>query len=187
VRLVTVPAGAQACANGVVFDRFAQAAAVAVDTRGRPGPELLLTAAAPGYSASGSVAPGYADGSSVVATLSPPAPREVGGGSLCVTNRGRHPIGLVGPGDARSRNATMVTVAGRPVHTQFSVTLMAAAPSSLASRPGEVLKRAAAFRPVGRGILWPLTILVLVGVPVLALVAVVTTRPDRRRGDLPPQ
>jgi hypothetical protein len=185
---VNVAPGARACVGDAIFEPVAQSALVQVDTRGRPGPPLRVTATAPGYSAGGSVAGGYPDGAAVLLPLSAAAPREIAGGALCIVNGGRHLIGLVGPGDLRSISGAPVTVEGRPGQRQFSVTLMSRSSPSIASRAGRVLQRASAFRPVGRGVLWPLAILVVAGVPLLALAALARAlAADAARRDAEPR
>jgi hypothetical protein len=169
--VVPLPAGGRACVQGVIFEPSAQAAQVQVTSLRRGGPRLDLTASAPGYTASGTLAPGYGEGAVVTIGLS-----RVSGqsrvGRLCLINRGRHAIGLAGTAAPRSLSSSaQVTVNGRRAPAQISLTMVQRAPSSLLHESATILERAAAFRPVGRGVLWPLALLVAFAVPLLVLVA----------------
>lgn len=164
--------GARACVDNVLFGPDAQELKIQVtSTRPTGGPPLRVTARAAGYGARASVAGGY--GPSDLEVPLAPARRELAGGTLCVRNQGRSTVGFLATVEGRALGTARTTVDGKPAPAELSLTLQERRPASLLARAGELLQRAAAFRPgyLAPGVLWLMLAAVGLVVPVAALVA----------------
>jgi hypothetical protein len=164
VALVKVPGGGRACLGNVVLDPGSELATFTVGTYGRPGPALDVTAAGRRYR----VARGFADNAHLAVALKPP-PRAVPT-TFCIANTGRRAIALYGSDELRTRSRETVTVGGRAVGPDVTLTLERRAPASVLDELGDVIARTTRWRPgVGEPLVWALAVLVLLGVPGLAL------------------
>jgi hypothetical protein len=160
----------RACVSDVLFTPDAAEVKVQV-TRARPGagPPLAVTARAPGYRARTTQPGGYGPRQDIEIPLTP-ARRQVGGGELCVRNAGTADVWFLGTVEERALASERTTVDGRPAPAQLAVTLQAREPRSLLARTGELLDRAAAFRP---GYLAPVVLGLLLAAVVLVVPAAV--------------
>ncbi len=133
------------------------------------GPPLRVEIEAPGYRATGRIAPGYGGGVTLSAEV--PAPPASVLARICVVNAGDRPVPLQGSTEPRMHPRPQTTVDGRPVQAKMTLLLTEGRDRSLASRPGPILDRIAAFKPwwIGRGSLAVLGALVVLGVPLLVL------------------
>jgi hypothetical protein len=164
VALVTVPGGRRACLGNVVLDPGSQLATFTVGTYGRPGPALDVTTGGRRYR----VARGFADNAHLTVALAPP-PRATAT-TFCIANTGRRPIALYGSDELRTRSRETVTVGGRAVGPDVTLTLARRAPASVVGELGDVIANTTRWRPgVGEPVVWALLVLVLLGVPGLAL------------------
>jgi hypothetical protein len=164
IALVKVTAGERACLSNVVLDPGSQLAHFQVGSFGRPGPALVVTAAGRRYRVAG----GYPDNARLTVALTPRrAPLAT---RFCIANSGRRAIALYGSDELRTRSRVAVTVAGRPVAPDVTLTLDRRRPASILSQVGDVVTRTTRWRPrVGRPVVWALLALVLLGVPGCAL------------------
>jgi hypothetical protein len=102
-----------------------------------------------------------------------PPRRESAGGQLCVRNAGRADVWFLGTVEERALSTQRTSIDGRPAEVQLAVTLQEREDRGLLARTGQLLDRAAAFRPgyLGPGVLWLLLAAAAVGVPAATLLA----------------
>jgi hypothetical protein len=160
VALVNVAGGQRACLSNVVLDSGSELARFTVGTYGRPGPRLDVTAAGRHYA----VAAGFPDNAHLTVALAPPT-RPVAT-TFCIANGGPRTIALYGSDELRTRSRVAVTVGGRPVAPDVTLTLDRRTSASVLDQLGDVVSRTTRWRPgVGRPVVWALILLVLVAVP----------------------
>ena len=172
VTFIEVPAGGRLCASDVTIPREARRLRFQVRTFGRPGPPLRVSLRAPGYAAVTEVAAGYPDLATLAAPVRPPARERLG--SVCIEQRGDEEIAFTGTIETRTVSRPRGTVNGKPIVADAYLAFYEDREASALSRLGAIIDRAAAFRPgiVGGWLLWPLLVLVVVGVPTGVLAAV---------------
>ncbi len=165
--------GQEACVSDVLFTPEAEEVKVQVTrTRQDAGPRLAVTASAEGYGARAAAPAGYGPRQDLEVAL-PPAPRQVGGGKLCVRNAGRTDVWFLGTVEERALATQRTSIDGRPAPVQLAVTLQEREPRAFLARVGELVDRAAAFRPayLGPAVLWLLLAGVVLLVPAAVLAA----------------
>ena len=119
---------------------------------------------APGYRSTAGDAGGYPDNELLSARIEPP--REPVHARICLRNTGPRRIELYAAYDnAKTLSAT--TVDGRHVDPTPALDFVEAEQHSVASRAAEIVDELTTFRPwfVEPWLLWPLLLLVVVGVP----------------------
>jgi hypothetical protein len=163
-QLVVPGKGARACLSGVEFGPDARYVYVTVRSRFVPG-EILVEARAKGYAARARQAAGGPQEGPLILPIAP-ARQEVGDGTLCVVNRGRHQLALYGVPPGRDASPTTTTIDGKPTKEQLSVSLLTRPSASLGSRLGTIFDHAAAFRPVTGWEIWLLALLAGIGAPI---------------------
>jgi hypothetical protein len=160
-----------ACQGGVALDAHTQVAIFTVFTGGRPAEPLRITASGPGFSGRPHTVPGgyTTSGDLTVPLDTPPHPML---GRVCIEDAGRRNMTVYGTGDSTNGRGTL-TINGQFSADDLSLRLFERFPYRLASHAPLLLERAAAYKGplVGRLTLWPLAVLVLAGLPVLALLA----------------
>jgi hypothetical protein len=157
--------GDRACVDQVTFDDDSQVVELTALTRRRSGPPLAVTAAAGDYRAQATVAGGYAQPALLRPELDPPRGSSVG--TLCVRNTGAAPVSFLATSDARTSSLRSTTrVDGEAVPQDLTVRLLAADGGSVIDRAGELVDRAAAFKPrlLGAAFVWTVLLLVAGGV-----------------------
>ena len=175
VALVEVPGGQRACLSNVTLDHGSRQAHFTVGTFGKPGPALAVTAAGRRYR----VARGFPDNAHLTVALRPPAQPTLT--SFCIANTGRRRIALYGSDELRSRSRVEVTVGGRRVGPDVTLTLDESRSASVLDRLGDVVEHTTRWRPgVGEGLVWALIVLVLLGVPAGVLWAFSRSLDERR-------
>jgi hypothetical protein len=161
--------GGEVCLQGIEFGPGAKYVYVTVQAE-RPAGPIALRLSAPGYRATARQA-GELKGTVPLHVPVTPAAREVGGGTLCLRNEGRHRTAFYGVPPGRGSAPVTTTVDGRVIKQQLSVTLLTSPSKSLGSRLGTMFDHMAAFRPVTGWEIWILALLLAVGVPVAIAVA----------------
>jgi hypothetical protein len=168
--LVELRGDQRACLEQIVMDERSGRVRFQVATFGRPGSPLRVTIRGRGYRASGSVAAGYPDNETVNAAVRAPGSAQVA--TVCIRNEGRRKIALYGSQD-RTRSRATTRVDGVPVGPNVVLQFAEARPASLLAHLPVILQRLTIFRPVGEWLLWPLTILFAIGLPIGVLGAYV--------------
>jgi hypothetical protein len=162
-----------ACVSDVLLGPEAQEVAVEVTRAPRAaGPPLEVTARAAGFDARASAPGGYNPRTGLEIAIRP-APRELAGGQVCVRNAGREDVWFLGTVEERALSTQRTTIDGRPAAVQLAMTLQEREDRSLLARAGQLLDRAAAFRPgyLAPAVLAVLLAAVAVGVPAATLLA----------------
>ena len=170
---VHVKRGQQACIRPVFFSSETQVARLRVLAPRAPVPALQITATAPGYR-SGARVSRYDVGGDTLVTANLKDPGQVRVGQLCVKNVGRHQMSLVGTNEARSQVVADTVLDGQPiVGTDVELTLLHRGTTDYVASVGDVLRHAstlaATWTPTW--LLWPLLILLVIGVPAGAVFA----------------
>jgi hypothetical protein len=166
----------QACIDEVTFDTDSEIVELAALKSRQPGPPLALAAEAVGYRAETSVDGGYDQPAVMRAGLEPPQHSTMG--TLCIRNAGDRPVDLLASNDPRTNSLRSTTRLGEsPIVEDVSVRLLAADSGTVVERAGELVGRAAAFKPpvLGTPLLWLVLLLVVVGVPAGGLYALASS------------
>jgi hypothetical protein len=174
--LVPVKKHQRVCVNQMEYGPGAKYVSLSVRTT-RPSGTILLEAKAPGYVASARRPAGLIGDVPIVIPIAP-ARSEVDGGTLCLTNEGRHQVSFYAINPGRGTSPAQTTVDGKPVMQQMSVTLLTSPSKSMASRLGTIFAHVAAFRPVTGWEVWLLALLAFIGVPVALGVALARAAAD---------
>ena len=161
-------AGHTACQGPIDVPADSNAVAFMVDTAGKPGPPLAITARASNGEVvgRGRVDGGYAHRSNLQA--------RVGGitrgrtFTLCFRNAGRRAVGIYGNGAAAARTST-ATIDGVDAGTDLTLVFERADSRSMLAMLPDVFERASLWHPgwVGAWTFWMLLGLVVLGVPLL--------------------
>lgn len=159
----------QACMGSVTIAPAGQVAEFELrpakaSPRGGPPVELLVTAA--GYRGVVHVPGGY-PGGSVTLPLSP-APTQNAIGTACFINHGTSTVLLDGTTEARSVAHSATEINGKAIAGDIALSFLEARNRSLLDRLGEILGHASGLTDhlVPVWLLWILTVLVALGVPI---------------------
>jgi hypothetical protein len=172
---VKIGSGSEACLSDVAFDTDAEF--VGLTALSAPRPPLEVVARAPGYRETDTVPGTREPPSGMFARIDPPERSVIG--TLCIRNRGKRHVDLLGTADARTGVGRPVTrVDGAEVTPDISVSLFAADNGSVLERLGQLVDRAAAFKPGLFGLpvfLWIVLLLAAIGIPAAALYAMLSS------------
>jgi hypothetical protein len=172
--------GSEACLSEVAFDTDAEIVELTALAAGRPSPRLAVIAKGPGYRQNAVIEGGYRPRSVLMARISPPQRSVVG--TLCIANRGKRHIALLGTTDIRTVIARATTrIDGVEVVPDVSVRFLSTGSGSVLERAGKMVDRAAAFKPGLFGapvFLGLVLLLVAVGVPAAAFYSMLSSFRD---------
>lgn len=182
VALVDLRGGQEACFPDAVMDPRSEQARFRIGTLGRPGVPLRLSITAPGYRVARAIPGTYADNELLRVAVRPPA--RATAVEVCLANAGRRRVSVYASND-RTEAPYETLVDGRPAPADPQWAFFERRPVSIADRLPVVADRLGAFRPwwVAPWLLWPLGVLVVVGVPLAALVAVARGERDDEPAD----
>ena len=171
VALVNLGGGQEACFPDAVMDTRSEQARFRVGTFGQAGAPLRLSIIAPGYRITRAIPGTYADSEPLAIDVAPP-PRATAV-ELCLANAGRRRVAIYASDD-RTTAPYVTRVDGRPSPADPQWAFYERRPVSIAERLPVTADRLEAFRPwwVEPWLLWPLGVVVVLGVPLGALVAV---------------
>jgi hypothetical protein len=174
---VKMAPGSEACLSDVAFDTDAELVELMALAPPRQRPPIEVAARAPGYRDAALVTGGNEPPSWLYARIDPP-PRSVIG-TLCISNRGKQRVDLLGTTDARTATGRPVTrIDGEEVAPDISVRLLSEDTGSVLDRLGQLVDRAAAFKPGLFGwpvLLWLMVLLAAIGVPAAAIYSIVSS------------
>jgi hypothetical protein len=177
---VRVDPGSEACLSDVAFDTDAELVELVALTAPRPRPPLEIVARGPGYREPATVPGANEPLTGLYARIDPPERSVIG--TLCISNRGKRRINLLGTTDARTAVGRPVTrIDGVEVAPDITVRLLSTHPGSVLERLGELVDRTAAFKPGLFGapiFLWMVVLLVAVGVPAAAVYSMLSSFRD---------
>jgi hypothetical protein len=178
IKEVKVRPGQRACISPVPLEPAIRRVRMVLHALGTQAAQLELELRGPGYRATGRFA-GYPAGRQVpaIADVSPAPPSDADG-SLCLRNTGRRSVGLVGTDDGFSASLPGTMVDGQPPGAvDPALEFLDGPPRSLLSQAGAVLGRASDFTGgvVPLWLLWPLTVLLVLGGPVAMALAFAAT------------
>src|SRR5206468_1451821 len=111
-------------------------------TYGKPGPAVDLTLGGPGYRAHALLPAGYADNAPQLVAFTPPRQPLIG--RLCLRQRGRRPLQVLGTPESRAAHAQ---VDGRRIALTPAVQLYEARDRTPLGRVGAGARHAADFLP----------------------------------------
>jgi hypothetical protein len=175
--------GGRVCLDGVSYGPGAKWIYVTARAGKYPTGPIRIEARARGYRAATVQRGGLLDDAPIIVPIKP-APREVGSGTLCLRNTGRHRVGFYGIHPGRGSSPTQTTVDGKPLPEQLSLTLLTSPSKSLGSRLGTMFDHVAAFRPMTGWQVWLLALLVGIGGPVAIAFALLRAAAE---DELPPR
>jgi hypothetical protein len=162
--LVDLKRDQRVCLNQMEYGPKARYVGLTLKSRWPSGP-ISIEARAPGYLARARQTAGVSGNAPVTIPIKA-AGRAVDGGTLCVSNEGRHMVSLYAVNPGRGSSPATTTVDGEAITQQLSVTLLTSPAKSLGSRLGEIFDHVAAFRPVTGWEVWLLALLAFLGLPV---------------------
>ena len=169
--------GSEACLSDVAFDTGAELVELMALAPPRQRPPVEVVARAPGYREAAFVTGGNEPPTWLYAQIDPPSQSVLG--TLCIRNRGERRVDLLGTTDARTATGRPVTrIDGVEVAPDISVRLLSEDTGSVLERLGQLVDRAAAFKPGVFGapvLLWLTLLLVAIGVPAAATYAIVAS------------
>jgi hypothetical protein len=169
--------GSEACLSDVAFETDAEIVELTALASRRPSPPLTVVAEAPGYLETARIEGGYAPPSVLRASVDPPKRSVIG--TLCIRNRGKRRVAVLGTTDARTVVARSTTqIDGVEVVPDITVRFLSTEGGSLRERAGEIVDRAAAFKPGLFGMpvfVWLILLLVAVGLPAAAVYSILSS------------
>ena len=178
VQEVKVRPGQRACIAPVPLEPAIRQVRMVLHALGTDASTLRFELRGPGYRGTGRFA-GYPPGARVpVAADVTPSPPKAVDGTLCVRNKGRRSVGLVGTDEGFSASLPGTVVDGKsagPIDPALA--FLDGPPRSLLSQAGTVLGRASDFTGgvVPLWLLWPLTVLLVLAVPVAVALGFAST------------
>lgn len=162
----TVPLepGSPVCFRYAVAEHHSEFVRFKVASPDGPAPPIDVRIVGPGYRYTAHVPAGQPDGAVVQAPM-PAPPRDVPV-RVCFVSRGAPAIGLFASND-RTRSRSIAYIDGTSTNKSVWFTFAEPAPRAILERLPDTIRRMTVFRPsyVGRGLLWAIAVLFVVGVP----------------------
>lgn len=169
--------GSEACLSDVAFDTDAELIELVALKVPRQRPPIEIVVQAPGYRETAFATGGNEPLAGLYARIDPPERSVIG--TLCIRNRGKRRIELLGTTDARTAVGRPITrIDGVEVAPDITVRLLSTHPGSVLERLGQLANRAAAFKPGLFGapvFLWMVLLLAAVGVPTAAVYGILSS------------
>jgi hypothetical protein len=174
---VRMDPGSETCLSDVAFGTDAELVELSALTVPRPRPPLGIVVEAPGYRETATAPGGYEPLTTVYARIDPPKRSVVG--TLCIRNRGKRRIDLLGTADPRTGVGRPVTrIDGEEIPADVTVRLISTHPGSVLERLGQLVDRVAAFKPGLFGapvFLWIVLLLTAIVVPTAAVYSILSS------------
>jgi hypothetical protein len=170
----TVPLapGKPACFANAVAERHSQILRFRVSSPAGPAPALRVALSGPGYHATADIPAGLLDTQTAQAAIpKPPGDIPV---RVCIANEGDVPIAVFASND-RTRSRSTAVVDGTNTGKSIWFAFYESSSHSILQRIPQTIERMTVFRPayVGRGLLWALAILFVIGAPIAVVWAYV--------------
>lgn len=177
---ILVRKGVRACIAPVPLDHKVREVQMLLNARGKSASPLDITLHGASYSATARFA-GYPAGHDALTTARlSSAPTTTGDGELCLVNRGRHAVALVGTSEGSSLTLPVTKLDGKPVvDVDPALTFLTGKRQNILSEASTVMGRIAGFTGViPMWLLWPLALLFFFGIPIGAAAVILLS--DRR-------
>ena len=159
--------GQTGCMQTVTFSPATQVGEIALVTRGAAGrgPQLDITAKAPGYRAATEIGAGWVTDDTVRFNLATPLKPVIG--DLCIHNTGKQTIVLNSTTEFRTMGRPQLVIAGQVQPADPKLIFYRRGKASYLSRTGEILRHAATFTAplFSRWVLGLLALAALIGMP----------------------
>jgi hypothetical protein len=177
---VEMDPGSEACLSDVAFDTDNELVEVTALSAPRPRSPMEIIARAPGYRETAAVPRDYEPVTPFYARIDSPERSVIG--TLCIRNRGKRRVDLLGTTDARTAVGRTVTrIDGAEVAPDITVRLLSADNGSVLERLGQLVDRAAAFKPGLFGapvFVWMVVLLVAIGAPAAVVYSMLSSFRD---------
>jgi hypothetical protein len=163
--VVPVPAGESACLDGITVWPTSEVAEFRIGTRGKPPVPIGVTLSGPGgYRSTAHIPATWKDNDLLSARLDPPS--RTLAGRFCLRNEGRRPVDVYAADD-RTQTLFATYVGAKRADANIDLAFFEAEPGTVANHAGSILDHMSVFRPgfIGPWLLWPLAVLVVLGVP----------------------
>jgi hypothetical protein len=171
--------GAEACLSDVAFDTDAELIELVALKVPRPRPPMEIVAQARAYRETAFVTGENEPLTWLYARIDPPERSVIG--TLCIRNRGERRIVLLGTTDARTGVGRPITRIDGVEVPDITVRLLSTDRGSVLERLGQLVDRAAAFKPGLFGapiFLWMMALLAAIGVPAAAIYSILSSFRD---------
>src|SRR4051795_7510357 len=182
--LVPVGGGQRACFGPVTMTSDSGQARFSVGTYFRPaGPPMELTITGRGYAVRRAIPAGFPDNATF--RIDVPRPRRDLSVNVCIANRGARKVALHASSD-RTIAPFVTRVGGKRQGANPAFAFYEGRPVTLLDKLPRIVERITLFRPgiVGASLLWPLGVIVALGVPAAALWALVRAVDEDEGTDL---
>jgi hypothetical protein len=169
---IALAPGQEVCLDSVALDVDSALAEFTVVNEMKSGPPLRVSAAAPGYRATGKVDGGYGAPFTARVPLEPP-PRSLLA-ELCVANRGNRKVELLGTHEPRTASRPVARVDGEEVAPDLVLRFVSTNSGNVVERLTSLVDRMSAFRPLvlETPVLWLILALLVLVLPAAAIYAV---------------
>jgi hypothetical protein len=170
IKEVKLARGQRACIAPLPLDPQVHEVQMVLHARGSTPTPIAVDLTGAGYTGTARF-DGYQVGpSTLVAARLDRAPTSSSDGTLCLRNLGRHSVGLVGTDEPNSLGLPATKVDDKTVgELDPAVTFLSGEQRSTLQRLSTIFDRAAGFTGVVPGaLMWPLALLVLLGIPIAA-------------------
>jgi hypothetical protein len=167
--------GQEVCLDEVAIDVDSEIAEFGVISKARSGPQLRVSANAPGYRAASEVEGGYLSPDTMRVPLKPPTRSLLA--EFCVANRGDRKVDLLAAHEPRTASRPVARVDGAEVPPDLALRFLSRDSGSVLARLGSLVDRMSAFHPavLEKPVLWLLLALLVIVLPAAAIYALVST------------
>lgn len=159
--------GDELCVGNVVLTEDSRFAQFTLSPEASLPGDVIISASAPGFSYTVNVS--GENEYALAAPLEPPATEKRG--SVCVANKSRRAIVLLGTPPGRGQTISKTTINGKPNDVDASLAIFSSLGSSRIAAFPQMITHASSFSLFPRWMLWLLALAVVVGVPACLAVA----------------
>lgn len=174
---VTVKPNETLCVRGIVLGPNSRYAQFTPEDRRATRPPLKLLVTGPRYSSKGEAARTASGSGPITIALNPPR-TEIDGARLCVRNAGNSDLFLFGVPPGLDSTVSETTLNGKVITEDVSLTILSKTSVSRAANVPAMLDHASAFTPFRPWLLWIVSALLVIGVPVSLAVAITRSCPE---------
>jgi hypothetical protein len=168
----------RACIAPLPLDPGVREVQMLVHGRGSEAAPIAIELSGPGYQGRARFENYVVSAATLVQAQFDRTPPRSTDGTMCLRNLGRRSIGLVGTSEPESLSLPATTVNGRPAgEIDPAITFLSGGHRSILQRTSTIFDRAAGFTGVvPAALMWPLALLVFLGIPLGAVAVLYLTR-----------